>query len=283
MTKLWSICLLVACGGSGDSGPRPVTFGDDRPVDIKVPPAFDDSKDYPLIIGLHGYTSNGFVHATYFGLTKLVADDEALLLAPDGTTDHGGAQFWNADPVCCDFDKTNVDDVAYIGKLIDDVIATYPVDKSRVFVIGHSNGSFMAYRMACERPDVITAIAGLAGAASSVPASCTPEKSVNILHIHGTADATVPYAGGGLGSGGAEGSVQQWATKDGCGTTLTQTGTFDLEAGLAGNETQALAAGGCPSNVAVELWKVEGGSHVPSWGPAFTPTLWQWLTEHGRK
>jgi polyhydroxybutyrate depolymerase len=282
MTKLLCVCLLAACGGSSESGPRPTTFGDDRPVDIKVPPGFDDSKDYPLIIGLHGYTSNGFVHATYFGLTKLVSEDKALLLSPDGTLDNGGAQFWNADPVCCDFNNKMPDDVGYIGKLIEDVIETYPVDKSRVFVIGHSNGHFMAYRMACERPDLITAIAGLAGAASSVPASCTPERTVNVLHIHGTADATVPYTGGGLGSGGAEASVQQWAGHDGCATTLTAGASFDLEGALAGSETQALAAG-CPSGVAVELWKVEGGSHVPNWGPTFTPTLWQWLDDHPRK
>jgi len=283
MMKLTWLCLLAACGGSSsDTGPRPTTFGDGRPVDIKVPPGFDGSHDYPLIIGLHGFTSNGFVHATYFGLTKLVSEDKALLLAPDGTMDNNGSQFWNADPVCCDFNNKMPDDVGYIGKLIDDVIAAYPVDKSRVFVIGHSNGSFMAYRMACERPDVITAIAGLAGAASSMPASCTPEHSVNVLHIHGTADATVPFAGGGIGVGGAEGSVQQWAGHDGCGTTLAAGATYDLESQLAGSETQALAST-CPSGVAVELWKVEGGSHVPNWGPTFTPTLWQWLDEHPRK
>ena len=279
--KLPWLCLLAACGG-GDSGPRPTTFGDDRPVDIKVPPAFDDSHDYPLIIGLHGFGSNGFTHAAYFGLTKIVSDGDALLLAPDGTLDNSGRQFWNADPACCDFDNKNPDDVGYLGKLIEDVIAAYPVDKSRVFVIGHSNGGFMAYRMACERPDLVTAIAGLAGAAASVPSSCTPARTVNVLHLHGTADATVPYAGGGLGGGGAEGSVQQWAGHDGCGTTLTAGATYDLDTVTAGNETQALSAA-CPSGVAVELWKIEGAGHIPNWGPAFTPTLWQWLTDHPRK
>jgi len=279
MKPALTICLLAACGGGGsDSDSRPTTFGGDRPVDIKLPPGFDGSHDYPLIIGLHGYGSSGFVHVAYFGLAKLVSEDKALLLAPDGTIDNGGSPFWNADPACCDFNNKMPDDVGYIGKIIDDVIAAYPIDKSRVFVIGHSNGGYMAYRMACERPDVITAIAGLAGAASSVPASCTPSRDINVLHIHGTADETVPYAAG----VGAEGSVQQWAGHDGCGATLTPGATYDLDTSLAGQETQALTAG-CPSGVAVELWKVEGGSHIPNWGPTFTPTLWQWLDEHPRK
>lgn len=278
--KLAWVCLLAACGG-GDSEPRPVTFGDDRPVDLRVPPDLDGGRDYPLVLALHGYGANGFVQAAYFGLPDLVADGEALLLAPDGTVDSTGKLFWNADPACCDFDGTNPDDVGYLGKLIDDVIASYPVDRSRVFVIGHSNGGFMAYRMACERADVITAIAGLAGGAASVPASCTPERAVHVLHIHGTADATVPYAPGGLGAG-AEESVAQWAGHDGCDATLTAGATYDLEKSLPGSETQALAAA-CPPTVTVELWKVEGGSHIPNWGPAFTPTLWSWLTDHPRK
>jgi len=270
-----ALVLLVACGGSEDKGPRPTTFGETRPVDIKLPPGFDDGRDYPLIIALHGYGGNGFQHAAYFGLAKLVADNEALMLAPDGITDTGGRQFWNADPQCCDFGGKNPDDVGYIGKLIDDVIDAYPIDTKRVFIIGHSNGGYMAYRMACERPDVVTAIAGLAGAAASNPTSCTPERSVNVLHIHGTADATVPYSG-------ASGSVQQWVTHDGCDATLTNGAMYDLENLIAGSETQAQSAG-CPTGVAVELWKIEGGSHIPNFGPMFTPTLWQWLKDHPRK
>jgi polyhydroxybutyrate depolymerase len=276
--KLAWLVVLAACGGSDSE--RPVTFGGDRPTDLKIPPDFDAGRDYPLVVALHGYSANGFVQAAYFGLTNLVADNEILLLAPDGTLDSSGKLFWNADPACCDFDGKNPDDVGYIGRLIEDVSAAYPVDKQRVYLVGHSNGGFMAYRMACERADLIAGIAGLAGAAASVPSSCTPSRSVNVLHIHGTADTTVPYAPGGLGVG-AEQSVAQWAAHDGCGVTLTAGAQLDIET-IPGSETQTLTAA-CPATVAVELWKVEGAGHVPSWGPAFTPTLWKWLEDHPRK
>ena len=270
--KLAWLCLLAACG-SGDSGPRPTTFGDSRPTDIKLPPAFDDSRDYPLILALHGYGGNGFQHAAYFGLSKLVSDGEAIMIAPDGTVDSGGRPFWNADPACCDFGGLNPDDSAYLGKMLDDIIAAYPIDKSRVVVIGHSNGGYMAYRMACDHADVVTAIAGLAGAASSNPATCMPAHSVNVLHMHGTTDNTVPYS---------ENSMLQWAGKDGCGATLTPGATFDLENSVAGSETQALTAG-CPAGVTVELWKMEGVGHIPNFSAAFTPTMWSWLKDHPRK
>ena len=268
--KLAWVALLVACGG--DSGPRPTTFGGDRPVDIKLPPAFDDSRDYPLILALHGYGGNSFQHTAYFGLTKLVSDGEAIMIAPDGLVDSINKQFWNADPACCDFGGKNPDDVAYLGKLLDDVIDAYPVDKSRVVVIGHSNGGYMAYRMACDRADVITAIAGLAGAASSNPAACVPAHSVNILHMHGTVDDTVPYS---------EASVEQWAGKDGCTAALTAGATMDLVS-VDGSETQALTAG-CPAGVTVEQWKMEGAGHIPNFSAQFTPTMWSWLTAHPRK
>jgi polyhydroxybutyrate depolymerase len=271
--RMLCICLVAACGSS-DSGPRPMMFGGDRPAVLDVPPSFDDGRDYPLILALHGFGGNGFQHQAYFGLGKLVDMDEALMIAPDGITDSSGRQFWNADSQCCDFGGKNPDDVGYLGKLVDDIIAAWPVDKKRVVIIGHSNGGYMAYRMACERPDVITAIAGLAGAASSTPSACTPGRSVNVLHIHGTADAVVPYSV-------AEPSVAQWTGHGGCGATLTAGAMHDLDNTLAGSETQALTAA-CPAGVAVELWKMEGGSHIPNFGPGFTPALWQWLKDHPR-
>src|SRR4051812_24182966 len=144
--------VLAACGTS-DDGPRPTTFGGDRPVDIKAPAMLTEGKDYPLVVVLHGYGANGLVQSAFFGTATLPAMDAALVIAPDGTTDSTGKQFWNADPACCDFGHTNVDDVGYIGGLIDDVIDTWPVDKKQVYIVGHSNGGYMAYRMACERAD----------------------------------------------------------------------------------------------------------------------------------
>ncbi len=258
-------------------------FGGDRPVELEAPATLTDGKRYPLILVLHGFGANGFAQAAYFGVSGLPAADEALLLAPDGTTNSSGQQFWNADPACCDFEGQKPDDVAYLGGLIDDVKDTWPVDPDRVFVVGHSNGGFMAYRLACERADAIAAIAPLAGNAASNASGCTPSRPVNVLHIHGTADDTVPYApGGGVGAVGAVGSVMQWAGHNGCGATRTPGAQLDLVGNLPGDETQAHTTVGCPTNGAVALWEVTGGSHIPSWGPGFTPALIEWLTAHAR-
>jgi len=283
LRALLAVVVLAACGG-GDDAPRPLTFGGDRPVDLKVPPTLTEGRRYPLYLVLHGFGASGFGQAAYLGVSGLPAANEALVLAPDGTPNSAGRLFWNADPVCCDFENQGPDDVAYLGGLLDDVLETWPVDPDEVYVVGHSNGGFMAYRLACERADVIAAIASLAGNASSNAATCQPVREVNVLQIHGTADATVPYAAGGSGVGtvGAEGSVMQWGAHNGCGTTRTDGAPLDLEAGIPGAETHPHSTSGCPANGAVDLWEMQGAGHIPNFGPTFTPTLVQWFTDHRR-
>lgn len=280
---LLALILVTACGDGGSDGPRPTSFGGDRPVDLKAPATLTAGKQYPLVIVLHGYGANGFVQSAFFNTTMLPGMDAALVLAPDGTIDASGKQFWNADPACCDFGGKHPDDVGYIGKLIDDVMDTWPVDPDQVFIVGHSNGGYMAYRMACERADVIAAIAPLAGLASSDPAMCKPSRAVNVLHMHGTADDTVPFGPtSAAGTVGALGSVAQWSEHNGCGTTRTAAGDLDLVPALDGAETHRSTEVGCPADGAVELWAIEGAGHIPVFGPSFLPTLMQWFTDHRR-
>lgn len=265
---------LFACGGE-DQGAPPKIYGGDRPAELKTPAALTDGKQYPLLVVLHGFGATGFAQTAYFGVGGLPAADRALLIAPDGTTNSTGQQFWNADPACCDREGQRPDDVAYIGGMIDDIRADWPVDKNQVFILGHSNGGYMAYRMACERADVVVAIASLAGNASSTPTTCSPAQKVNILHMHGTEDDIVPFTG-------ATPSVDQWAAKNGCGTTRVAGADLDLDNNVAGAETRTFTTDGCPGNGAVDLWTMVGSSHIPIMNSSFPTTILDWFTAHER-
>lgn len=276
-------CFLLACGDDAGTGApeRPTLFGgEQRPAELRVPASLDEGELYPLVMVLHGYGASGFVQQAYFGAYPLAtASSTAFVIAPDGTVDASGKQFWNADALCCDFGNTGVDDVAYLGGILDDILASdWPIDPNKVFLIGHSNGGYMSYRMACERSDIIAAIAPLAGNASSQPSSCTPDRPVNVLHMHGTADATVPFTG----TTGAEPSVMQWAQKNGCGTTRTAGPDLDIERNLVGAETRTASTDGCPATGKVELWTIEGGSHIPVFVPTFTQIWFDWFLGHAR-
>lgn len=279
MRRMWrSLALtfaLVACGSSDGGAPPTKIYGGDRPTELKTPAMLTEGKQYPLFVVLHGFGANGFVQSAYFGVGNLPAEDKALLIAPDGIEDSSGKQFWNADPACCDFEHKNPDDVAYIGGLIDAISDDWPVDKNQVFILGHSNGGYMAYRMACERADVIAAIASLAGNAASTPSACTPSQKVNVVHLHGTQDDIVPYTG-------ATPSVDQWAAKNGCGTTRSETTALDLDNNIAGAETHVQPQAGCASGGAVELWTMEGSSHIPVMNATFASTMLDWFIAHKR-
>jgi polyhydroxybutyrate depolymerase len=263
---------------------RPLVYGGDRPVDLQIPPTLEPGVSYPLVLILHGFTATGSLQQSYLQLTNLAADPGAFVLAPDGTTNSNGQRFWNASAACCDFEGSGVDDVAYLGGLIDAVSADWPVD--RVYVVGHSNGAFMAYRMACERADVITAIAGLAGAAGAPDDyPCDPASPVSSLHIHGTADTVIAYGGGTNGNAsypGALASIEQWAVRNGCATSRTAAGTLDLDSGLLGAETTVENVDECPDGIAMTLWTIQGGSHVPSFQSGFPTTLVDWLWARDR-
>jgi len=274
--------LLAACGGSDAPTDRPTTFGGDRPVQLQVPSDFSEDQTYPLVIILHGYGIGGIVQQGFLHLNTLADDEDVLVLAPDGTIDTTGKPFWNAGRAWCDATACP-DDVGYIGGLVDDVSAAWPVDASRIQLVGHSNGAFMAYRMSCDRADVITTIAGLAGLGPIDP--CTPVAPVHVLHIHGTADVVVPYDGGAWGGvtvPGAVESVAQAAARNGCAGGTTAGTAKDLDREIAGSETAVAITNGCPADGAAELWTIQGSSHVPPFTDAFVPELTAWLDAHGR-
>lgn len=285
--KALAMVLGAACGGAcggGSDAPadRPTTFGGDRPVQLQVPSDFSEDQTYPVVMILHGYGVGGFVQQTFLGLGDLANLEDVLVLAPDGTLDPTSKPFWNAGSAWCE-STACPDDVAYLGGVLDDVIDTWPVDTTHVSLVGHSNGHFMSYRMMCDRADVITAIAGLAGLGPVDP--CAPTEPVHSLHMHGTADAVVPYDGGGFGGvnvPGAVESVAQTATRNGCTGAPTAGAAKDLDSQLAGAETMVAVTGGCPADGAADLWTLQGAGHVPSFTSSFVPELTAWLDAHGR-
>jgi polyhydroxybutyrate depolymerase len=131
-----------------------------------------------------------------------------------------------------------------------------------------------------------TAIVGLAGAAPSTPSSCAPSRPVALLHLHGTADATIAYDGGPVALGsyapGAIASVAQWAGYLGCAGQRTDGAMLDLVSDLPGAETTTSTTAGCPAGGAADLWSIAGGSHLPIFGTGWQPALFTWLDAHVR-
>ncbi len=256
-------------------------------VPLHLPSELDPDRPIPLVVSLHGYTANGIQHENYFNMRSRVDAEEFMLCVPNGTTDSQGNRFWNATDFCCDFENQNPDDSGYLRNLIETISATYPVDVGSIHVVGHSNGGFMAYRMACDHADLISSIASLAGATYANASACVPSEPVHVLQIHGTADDVIRYSGQCIPFifcyPGAMESVETWAQYDGCSSVAENGPAIDLDGSIPGAETsRVILADGCGEHGSAELWRIEGGSHGPSFNGNFARELVSWLLDHGR-
>ncbi len=252
---------------------------------VTVPDGYSADQPTPLIVLLHGYTSDGESVDAYMGLSAIADDYDFLLVAPDGMREPSGEEnpYWNASQACCNFYDTDVDDSGYLRSVISRMQDSYNVDDRRIYLVGHSNGGFMAYRMAYEHSGTIAAIVSLAGA-NHMEERAAPEQPVNILQIHGTADETIAYQGGEIRDNpypGALESVRRWADYNDCVNEGGAREQRDLDASLPGYETGVLTFDvGCQPGGAVELWTISAGAHSPEVSDSYGAQLVEWLYDH---
>ena len=114
------------------------------------PAAYTGNTPVPLIINMHGYTSNSLEQEFYGDFRSIADTANFLIVHPNGTLDNQGNRFWNTFGT-----GSTVDDVAFISDLLDALQATYNIDPQRIYSTGMSNGGFMSYTLACELNDRI--------------------------------------------------------------------------------------------------------------------------------
>jgi polyhydroxybutyrate depolymerase len=236
----------------------------------------------PLLVFLHGLGGTGQALRDALRLSAHGSEKGFAYLAPEGASDYSGRQFWNATASCCNFDSLKVDHVAALREWIVEATRRPVVDAGRVYLIGYSNGGFLAHRAACELADLVRGIVSIAGAAPGSEHECQPSKPVSVLQIHGDRDPIVAYDGGWLFADrrrprhpSARASVERWAKWNGCDTTApTLQSGLDLDPRIPGAETEALRYSGCHGSQ-VELWTVRGGDHSSGLSQTSLEEIWQ--------
>lgn len=259
----------------------PDTLGPaDRPAKLVTPTRYEGTGDLPVIVVLHGYTASGAIQDEYFELSERVDREEYVLIVPDGLRNRSGQRYWNATDVCCDFDGTGNDDVGYLLGLLDELETVVPIDPARITLIGHSNGGFMAHRLACDASDRIAGFISLAGANFEDPGQCAATEPVSALQVHGTLDPTIVYGGGAFRAWGprypgAEQSIGFWADRAGCDRPRTGA-RQDYDSLAFGDETEPRVWQDC-DGVDVALWTMNGSGHIPGLTRDFHDAALDWL------
>ena len=164
-----------------------------RPARLFIPDSYRRDRQWPMIVLLHGYGVNGALQDAIFGLRLRQHARGYLLLVPEGREDARGNQFWAATEACCDFASEGSldEDVDYLTLLLEEALQNAEIDPGRIAFVGHSNGGYMSYRMACERPALLQRFVVLAGSDKGLAMRCIPSAPVSLLHIHGTAPVQI--------------------------------------------------------------------------------------------
>jgi polyhydroxybutyrate depolymerase len=211
---------------------------------VHVPPSYNLASPAALVVMLHGGANNPDLLANEpaYGL-KAKSDREGFIAVfPNGT---GKPASWNAGDCCGAARAQNVDDVGFIRQVVGNVFRQMSIDRARIFAAGISDGGAMAYRLACEVPELWRAVAAVA--ATDRTRECSPATPVSVLHIHAKDDPQIPFAG-------AADTVAKWAQLDGC--TAQPRHTLDKGASYCEAYTY------CRGKAEVQLCATEAGGHT---------------------
>lgn len=227
-----------------------------RSYRLYVPAVYTGSSARPLIINMHGYTSNAATQQLYTNFMPIADTANFLMVYPQGTN-YSGQPFWNAG-----ISPTLVDDKGFIDHLIDSLKLSYNIDLNAVYATGMSNGGFMSQTLACELSNRITAIASVTGSmfTTQYGSNCHATRPVPMMQIHGTADPTVPY-GGNASALPIDSVVRFWVVRNGCNSTPVFSNVPNTNV-MDGCTAEHYVYGNGNSGSSVELYKVIGGAHT---------------------
>lgn len=141
---------------------------------VVLPEDYNADKKYPLLLFLHGVGECGDnlelvkIHGPFNKVKELKLP--FIIVAPQSTS-----RYW---------------DMNTLNALLDELLAKYPVDSTRVYLTGLSMGGFGAWRWSQERPDRFAAVVPICGGGD--PSTVTAKmKDLPIWAFHGAKDKTV--------------------------------------------------------------------------------------------
>jgi polyhydroxybutyrate depolymerase len=141
------------------------------------------------LVFAHGYqgTSAGTMKGA--GLKRMTQERGIALIALDAS----GADW--AIPNAPGESTDGRDEMAYLDQVIADAAAKFNIDPQRVVITGFSAGGMFTWNVICARGDAYAGYIPYSGTFWMGPPATCAAGAQNVVHVHGTADRTVPLAG----------------------------------------------------------------------------------------
>ena len=233
----------------------------------------------PLVIVLHGNTQTGADMVTRTAWPTVARRENFAVVFPDGLN-HSWADLRPNNMRAGRVPPHGTDDIAFIVKLVEKLVADGSADPKRIHVTGISNGGAMTMTLVCKRADLFAAAASVIMNLTEQSANlCRPSRPVPMLMMKGTADPLIPYNGGrGTSRFAADGfwsadkTLAFWRKNNGCDAKATTTDLADTD--TADRSTVTRIDSNCPVGRDVVLYRVnEGGHRMPGTADARFPRL----------
>jgi polyhydroxybutyrate depolymerase len=245
--------------------------GLDRQYLIYLPVDFDRAENLPVMAWHHGGGGSASEALNYEADFRSLANSRRFILVyPNAHPDVlEGCTCWGYEEPGGYSNGNYEIDLAFTSAMIDDLVATYNADRTRIYAGGYSMGGSYVWDLACAKSDEIAAVAPVA--ASVYPwtfEACDAALPIGICHILGTDDFYAPYDGGWVPSAAAQHAY--WVAKN---QAVTPPETESLGGGVT--RYTWVAGEGCH---AVEHFRRQGGGHdVPSFA---TTVIWDFVSQH---
>lgn len=172
-----------------------ISNGIERKFNSYIPANIPENS--PLVFILHGSTRSGekMRQSSAFEFDELADTRNFIAVYPDGYLNH-----WNDCRASADYQANteNINDTLFFKDMIEFFKNKYQVNQQKVYATGISNGGHMAFKLALEAPEIITAIAPIA---ANLPvqenSDCQQSnQAVPVALFNGTHDPINPYQGG---------------------------------------------------------------------------------------
>jgi polyhydroxybutyrate depolymerase len=218
-----------------------------RSAVVHIPPAYNGTRAFPLLLAFHGFGGSGEELQRETGLDA-IADSLSFIVAyPDGV------RGWDVEPHL---------DVQFTHDLINHLAGRLGIAPRRIYVAGFSAGAWFTMRLACEEADQFAAV-GIVGATlyEDRAAQCQPSARITTALVVGTEDHLVPIDGA-FGRLSAGATIEAFARWNGCDLT-GRTVAYEPDVLNDGRRVRRETYEGCQDATETVLWVVEGGDH--SW------------------